>query len=1795
MPVPTDTFRNMKRLNLIFAASALVLLIGTMLLVLADYNREWRQYQRAGIAWQVAMTTEAAAEARDATVLQEKAQLEAQRAELQLSLPHQEIASLQAEYAKAQEEKKKLDLIAAVKKGEIGPLTQQIERLMIERAPGDRELTRLIERRARIETDYQNDAVKIDAAERAMASARDRIDEKKAEVLAIQRQIDEIERRINTVNERLATLNPTGPAKLGKIIRDAPLLDWFNPSEKVQQVVVPGVHIDLNFMTVETVDRCQSCHVNIDNPAFEENNLLMFAERQLARSQGQDVDAINHPVVMREFWEDAARIAGLERGLATARTTALAAINAMRQAKGKDAITTEQFDVEFDRIAVYLGDDRAEWYRPLGYYITDLKTLLKQSVGEAGFAQLRSLYRHELVTAYNAARKPKGLPELSASPVLLGHPRLDLYVEAESKHPMKLVGCTSCHEGAGQETQFVHTAHTPRDIWVDAATGAPVPKALIMASGTRDEMRRLLRQGPAMAKADDAPAKAAGVQLASTSADAAAIAVASAAAATTDAHGHGKTATIVQHDVNLANPHAPGTFGPEQGFHGEAAAYRRPGSDATAMAVSQETYWTKAFGWHHIHFMHWEKPMHSLDYVESSCNRCHTGVFDIKDEAPQLYEGRKLFVQVGCAGCHVVEDVIASADFKLMGPSLTHVKHKLSHEMLASWIWSPKAFRPMTRMPHFFMLENNSTPADILRTRVETTAMSHYLLHAEPKASYYTSQGKAVPKYEPEAPPEVDEEKAKDAVARGRIIFNNVGCLACHTNMEEHGEQWIVDDLMQRQGLSRDDAQAAYRALGDGQPDGGYNARQWYAMEHLQHRITQVGPEISGVGTKLLAGRTPEQARQWAYDWVRNPQHYSDYSIMPSLRLSESEASDLAAYLLAQKRPGYTPDAFEMGNEQRIMLDALIEQLDPARTVSRKPEDQNQRLMFLGEKMIGHYGCNGCHVVPGMEDLAPIGTSLDGWALKDPHTLDFGYFDHAFDRARRSPFTIHRVKHEGLTSDAPHITHTSDKLTAEPVVWEDMHGLERRPWLYHKLHNTRVYDRGRTQLHGSLATDGQTGVDPGKPYDKLKMPKFYFTDEQTRALVTFVTSIRKPLVDSSLMVGTTPENRMLAHGRQVAEMYNCYGCHNVEGNDVLVQQFYDVLRPDGSFNYDHLNNAPPRLLGQGSKTQPDWLAYFLNNVHPLRPWLRIRMPSYPLDGKDTQHLNDYFAAASLTMAEQLHGVIEPIMAYRANAPTPDAAWWDVQSLDVPVRRLKAWGLKLDLVRPAQVDPRQSSESDRRNTWNKLLQDAAFLANLNEIPYPFPMTPRPQMSPEEFARGEMLFNELRCYQCHAVGDEHTLAMLHELESKGRPAAPADDADDDDDPYGAPAAAADDDDDDPYGAPAEATTTARGPTVEDVLPVQLIGGKLYTAPNLIYTANRLRRDWFHKWLMEPLTMQPGTAMPQWFPAGHSAFANFPAAAKEKAESLYGFTGEDQMRLLLDYVYAVGFRNYTPGAEKLYGVERPKVEVTALERPAPREGEPTPEPGATPEAAAPAAPVEVPQRPAVEATTSSIELHDGTSDFEGTRVVGVIKFDGRPARRRPVRMDQDPFCRDAHTGQPPVLDEVLVVNDKGELKNAFVVVKSGLGAGPFEIPDDKKQPMLDQVGCVYLPHVKGMVAGQDLLILNSDNTLHNVKMDSSNNGSFNEGMPVAGMQMRKPFNRPEMGIKFACNVHPWMSATLHVVEHPFFAVSDVEGRYEIKGLPPGRYTIEVVHDRTTTGMIEVTVEANKSVRTDASVAGR
>ncbi len=179
----------------------------------------------------------------------------------------------------------------------------------------------------------------------------------------------------------------------------------------------------------------------------------------------------------------------------------------------------------------------------------------------------------------------------------------------------------------------------------------------------------------------------------------------------------------------------------------------------------------------------------------------------------------------------------------------------------------------------------------------------------------------------------------------------------------------------------------------------------------------------------------------------------------------------------------------------------------------------------------------------------------------------------------------------------------------------------------------------------------------------------------------------------------------------------------------------------------------------------------------------------------------------------------------------------------------------------------------------------------------------------------------------------------------------------------------------------------------------------------------------------------------------------------------------------------------------------------------------------------------------------------------VSGVVKFDGTAPKPQKIDMSQDPACKGTNETE-------TVEVDNGDLANVFVYVKDGASKYSFDVP---KEPVkLDQQGCRYHPHVLGVMAGQTVQIVNSDNTTHNIHPSPKDNREWNESQPPKAPPITKDFPRQEVLIPVKCNQHPWMKMYIGVVKNPFFAVTGKDGKYELKGLPPGTYTVAAVHEK-------------------------
>jgi plastocyanin len=200
----------------------------------------------------------------------------------------------------------------------------------------------------------------------------------------------------------------------------------------------------------------------------------------------------------------------------------------------------------------------------------------------------------------------------------------------------------------------------------------------------------------------------------------------------------------------------------------------------------------------------------------------------------------------------------------------------------------------------------------------------------------------------------------------------------------------------------------------------------------------------------------------------------------------------------------------------------------------------------------------------------------------------------------------------------------------------------------------------------------------------------------------------------------------------------------------------------------------------------------------------------------------------------------------------------------------------------------------------------------------------------------------------------------------------------------------------------------------------------------------------------------------------------------------------------------------------------------------------------------------------------------------ITGTVTFEGKVPTLRPLAMDADPACAKMHPKPAP--NPMLILGSGNTMANIMVWVSKGLQAGKAW-PVPKTPVVLDQKGCQYVPHVMGIMVGQQYRILNSDGILHNVHALPKINKGFNRAMPPTVKEAGAVFDKEEAVFQIKCDVHPWMSAYVGVFTHPFFSVTGTDGKFTISGLDPGTYTITAWHERLGTQTASATVGANET----------
>ena len=513
-----------------------------------------------------------------------------------------------------------------------------------------------------------------------------------------------------------------------------------------------------------------------------------------------------------------------------------------------------------------------------------------------------------------------------------------------------------------------------------------------------------------------------------------------------------------------------------------------------------------------------ETPMFPRQYYEAGCIKCHAGQMGV-DEGQDITKAELTVEIYGCYACHKINNW-RFTDLRRPGPDLNGIAEKTTPEWAFRWISEPHNFRSTTRMPSFFyqrnMIDPHVVPAPEIAQNIKYQDAE---IHSIVAYLFSKSTHRVWP------PPPA----AGDA-ARGQQIVESIGCLACHIESET-----VKDAQSGQMRLAR---------------------RDDYPLER------NFGFNFTGVGTKTHAG--------WIYNWIRNPKNYYADAPMPSLRLTDQEASDVTAYLLTKQKPQFMQTPVRPADPKAVhdlAMGYLINTLSVRDAEAKlRSMPMQEQLTFLGARSIEKYGCYSCHNIKGYETLKPIGTELTTEGSKPLHLFDFGFA-------------------KEYTAEDGHKEHIIDNVPS---------------WVYNKVRNPRVYDDTRTKIYN----------------DKLKMPNFHLTQDEARRVTEVVLGLTKDVVGASKLAAQDSRMRLIEEGRKRVSQHNCRGCHIVDGRGRAIG---DTIADT--------NFLPPDLSPEGARAQSPFLFNFLKDptVMKIRPWLNVRMPTFHLTDEETNTLVTFFA------------------------------------------------------------------------------------------------------------------------------------------------------------------------------------------------------------------------------------------------------------------------------------------------------------------------------------------------------------------------------------------------------------------------------------------------------------------------------------------------------------------------------------------------------------------------------------------
>ncbi len=206
--------------------------------------------------------------------------------------------------------------------------------------------------------------------------------------------------------------------------------------------------------------------------------------------------------------------------------------------------------------------------------------------------------------------------------------------------------------------------------------------------------------------------------------------------------------------------------------------------------------------------------------------------------------------------------------------------------------------------------------------------------------------------------------------------------------------------------------------------------------------------------------------------------------------------------------------------------------------------------------------------------------------------------------------------------------------------------------------------------------------------------------------------------------------------------------------------------------------------------------------------------------------------------------------------------------------------------------------------------------------------------------------------------------------------------------------------------------------------------------------------------------------------------------------------------------------------------------------------------------------------------------TEVANGATIRGTVSWAGDDATPGTL-----PVSKDVDVCGQSVTDPGAAIGADGGVQWAFVYLEDISEGKDFAGTAYK----IDNDGCMFAPHVQGIPAGTELQIVNKDVVLHTVRGSTGPRTLWNLALPIANMSVKKAMPNRTGVVRFACDVHEWMSGWVHVMEHPYFAATNADGTWLIADVPAGSYTLVTWHERLGTVKRQIEVSDGQTIDVD------